>query len=228
MSRKYLSVILAVGLLVSGCSQGDTAEESAQQSDQSSIEATQDPSGAETLPTEPETSLSDVTLRRAIKETDLVDRAEGAELISESPTLRIQLPARFTRQSSTSSGHIGIWQDGENGNKVVLSIAGIAGIASDADKYAEYLSQAVAPSGRTIEYFDTVFFGEISAYQFSVTGGAQSAEIYAFELDGIAYELTVNALDDAALDELRPHILQTFGLSKAAESSADNQVDTAE
>ncbi|USR79822.1 hypothetical protein [Arcanobacterium pinnipediorum] len=219
MSGKYLSLVIALGLLVGGCSSQPQHSSVPETSEEQHV--SQEPQEAE----QAEPSLSEVTLRRAMKEADFADRVEADQLIAEAPLLRIVLPSRLTRQISENPGRIGMWEDSEKRTTVVLSIAGIAGIASDGEKYAEFLTQAAQLSGRTVTYIDTVLFGEVSAHHFAIQGGSQLAEIYAFELDGISYELTLNAADEAALDEVRSHVEQTFAVPEVLGSSSGESED---
>ncbi|QJC21476.1 hypothetical protein [Arcanobacterium buesumense] len=198
MARKYLSAFGALVLLFAGCGEDQPQPQSQQETPQASQQEDQ-----------LTTSLSETTLKRAIKSEDLVEEVRDGRLIIDGATLHMELPGDFSRQETKIPGRIGQWGSANQDRRAVLSVVGTAGVAPDAEKYAEYLRAAPSLAGMDVEYLGDVEFGEISAHHFRITGADAFVELFSCEFDGISYELTVKATDQAGIDQMRDFALAT-------------------
>ncbi|WP_216379736.1 hypothetical protein [Arcanobacterium phocae] len=199
MSRKYLGVLAVVALILSGCGQNTPDPQPKPAPPQATKQAEK----------EPESTLSETTLKRALKAEDFVSEVVDGRLKIDAATIHLELPADFAVQKSKIPGRIGYWANEGKSQAGILSVVGTSGVAPDPQQYAEYLNSSPSLEGMNVEYLDDVLFGQTNAHHFRINGASQLTEIFGFDLDGISYEYTVKADDQAGIDGLRELALAT-------------------
>ncbi|WP_455952438.1 hypothetical protein [Arcanobacterium haemolyticum] len=209
MSRKFFGILAAATIVLTGCNDTHSATD----------KVTDKPAASETKKEEPKPTLSETTLKRALKETDLKETPQEDRNVYDAPVLHLEVPKELIRQHDKKDGRIGFWKDADESRSIVLAVVGTAGVAQNAENYAAMLREAPQAQGKNVDVQEDVEFGDVSAHHISVSGGAYHSEIFAFTVDGVAYELTLNAKSPELLDTLRPFALTTVATPKEHRSA---------
>lgn len=191
------SVLVAVCLVLAGCS--------------TSISG--DPASAESTATQTVTETAAPT--PAIKENSFLEyswkKADFAlaENVLTAGESSFVLPEGATEVKSADERVVWAYRNSVDGQTVVLAAVGVAGAGGSAENYEKVLNDSGHAEKGAVAYVRNATFGATTAMRFDVADPSNHSSIYAFDHNGVAYELTISAPTVGLLEAARNSIAET-------------------
>ncbi|MFY9263406.1 MAG: hypothetical protein GX483_00240 [Actinomycetaceae bacterium] len=174
-------------------------------------------------PAEEETPAEDPD--RALILSDFTATTGENSIMLEAGGLYLEVPLGYS-ETTGGEGHVIFrYADDAGEASFVLTSPGVSGLIADGGQYAKALNDSGNLGAASATFVTTVEFGSVKAIQLSVSGGSGVSTIYAFDYDGRAYELTLNAPDSARLQEMQAWALETRVSSPQAAEPTDEATE---
>lgn len=186
-----LTALVLTGLMLAGCASPASHDSSPTQAPATQT-ATQSPLPAPTVKENP-------FLEYSWKKADFTF-AEGVLTAGDSTFV---VPGDATEVPTADERVVWAYRNSTDGQTVVLSAVGVANVGGDAENYAKVLNESGHVEAGTIAYVRDAEFGPTTAMRFDVSDPSNHASIYAFDHDGVAYELTISAPTAGLLETTR-------------------------